>query len=178
MTGQGRGRLSDSSARRLHDSGRRGRAHLTGYGRAVVTLVGRFPASGAVVALLAAVLLVVSMVDCSMTQGHVHMHHTSVVSGVEHVTHSLADDHGHAVTHDALDGHCVAHFDHCLAKAVPRGAAENFASQLLIFALTSAFLAAVGLRGITPGGVRGPPVSRLPVADGRATLTQFCIARC
>ncbi|MBF6338718.1 hypothetical protein IU450_22880 [Nocardia abscessus] len=130
------------------------------------------------VALLAAVLLVVSMVDCSMTQGHVHIHHASAVSGVEHVVLSLADDHGHAVTDDVLDGHCVAHFDHCLAKAAPRGAAENLVPQLLIFALTLAFLAVVGLRGITAGGVRGPPLSRVPVADGRATLTRFCIARC
>ncbi|MGY2123853.1 putative copper homeostasis (lipo)protein LpqS [Nocardia gipuzkoensis] len=144
----------------------------------MVTLAGRFPASGSALGLLAAVLLVVSMVDCSMAQGHVHIHHTSAVSGVEHVTLSLMDEHGPAVTHDVIDGHCVAHFDHCLAKAVPRGAAENLASQLLIFALTLAFLAVVGLRGITPSGVRGPPVSRLPVADGRAMLTQFCIARC
>lgn len=173
MTGQERGRLSGSSVRHLHDSGR---ARLIGYGRAMVTLAGRFPASGSVLGLLAAVLLVVSMVDCSMAQGHVHIHSTS--AGVEHVTLSLADGHGHAVTHDVIDGHCVAHFDHCLAKAVPRGAAENLASQLLIFTLTLTFLAAVGLRGITPSGVRGPPVSRLPVADGRVMLTQFCIARC
>ncbi len=128
------------------------------------------------VALLAAVALVVSMVDCSATRGHRHTH-TSMGSAVEHVTLSL--DHGHAVPAGAMmDAHCPTHFDHCLAKSVLRAAPENRAPQLLIFALISALIGVGSLRGSAASGVRAPPISRLPVAAGRATLTQFCIARC
>ncbi|WP_312884901.1 hypothetical protein [Nocardia barduliensis] len=127
-------------------------------------------------ALLAAVVLVVSMADCSITRGHAHTH-MSMASAVEHVALSHADAHAHALTAGALDAHCATHFDHCLAKSVLRAAPENRAPQLLIFALTSAFLAPENHDG-SAGGVRGPPISWLPVADGRATLIQFCIARC
>ncbi|MGK8503421.1 hypothetical protein [Nocardia asiatica] len=127
------------------------------------------------VALLAALALVVSMVDCSTTRGHSHIH-TSMGSAVEHVTLSL--DHGHAMTAGAMDAHCPTHFDHCLAKSVLRTAPENRAPQLLIFALISALIGVGSLRGSAASGVRAPPISRLPVAAGRATLTCFCIARC
>ncbi|WP_043735427.1 MULTISPECIES: hypothetical protein [Nocardia] len=126
-------------------------------------------------ALLAAVLLVVPMVDCSTARAHAHTH-ASVPAGVEHFAHSISD-HANAVVVDVRDGHCVAHVDHCVAKSVLR-APENFAPQhVLLFALASALVVAVGIRGTAAGGVRGPPIAWGPIAGGRATLTQFCIAR-
>ncbi|WP_041561503.1 hypothetical protein [Nocardia farcinica] len=125
-------------------------------------------------ALLAAVLLIVPMVDCSTAAAHAHA--ASVPAGVEEFAHSMSD-HAHAVVVDVRDGHCVAHVDHCVAKSVLR-APENFAPQhVLLFALVSALVVAVGVRGTTAGGVRGPPIAWGPVAGGRAILTQFCIAR-
>ncbi|WP_280478808.1 hypothetical protein [Nocardia asiatica] len=131
------------------------------------------------VALLAAVLVVVPLINCSVARGEVHIHASAHAGAVaHHLTPSSGGDHVHAVLGDGLDGHCVAHFDHCVTKSVVRGAAENLPPQpLLLFALTSALLAAVAAWGIAPGGVRAPPISRVPVAGGRATLTQFCIAR-
>ncbi|WP_157838486.1 hypothetical protein [Nocardia farcinica] len=130
------------------------------------------------VALLAAVLVVVPLIDCSVARGDVHVHASAHAGAGHHLASSPGGDHVHAVIIDALDGHCLAHLDHCIAKSVVRGAAENLPPQkLLLFALASALLAAVAARGVAPGGVRGPPISRVPVAGGRATLTQFCIAR-
>ncbi|WP_024804093.1 hypothetical protein [Nocardia sp. BMG51109] len=126
-------------------------------------------------ALLAVVLLVVPMVDCSTARAHAQTH-ASVHVGAGHSAHS-ANDHAHAVVVDVLDGHCVAHFDHCVAKSVLR-APENLAPQhLLLFALMSAILVVGGVRRTVSGSVRGPPIAWVPVAGGRAIVTQFCIAR-
>ncbi|WP_280188373.1 MULTISPECIES: hypothetical protein [Nocardia] len=128
-------------------------------------------------ALLAAVLLVVPMIDCSAARGEVHIHASTPEVPAHHLASSSVGDHIHAVIIDSMDGHCFAHLDHCIAKSVVRGAAENLPPQQLLFALASALLVVVAARGIAPGGVRGPPISRVPVVGGRATLTQFCIAR-
>ncbi|UGT70909.1 hypothetical protein LTT66_12470 [Nocardia gipuzkoensis] len=128
-------------------------------------------------ALLAAVLLVVPMIDCSAARGEVHIHASAPEGPGHHLTSSSVGGHVHAVIVDSVDGHCWAHLDHCIAKSVVRGAAENLPPQQLLFALVSALLVVVAARGIAPGGVRGPPISRVPVVGGRATLTQFCIAR-
>ncbi|WP_245663814.1 hypothetical protein [Nocardia arthritidis] len=123
-------------------------------------------------------LVVVPLIDCSVARGDVHVHASAHVGAGHGSTSSSGADHVHAVIIDALDGHCSAHFDHCIAKSVVRGAAENLPPQkLLLFVLVSALLAAVAAGGVAPGGVRGPPISWVPVAGGRATLTQFCIAR-
>ncbi|WP_231390413.1 hypothetical protein [Nocardia sp. CNY236] len=141
---------------------------------AAVRLASRFRPSGSAVALLAAVLLAVLMVDCSMAHDDTH-NHMPRYPAVEHLAVSVADGPLPAAIRSASDDHCPSHFDHCLAKTVLRGVTGNPGPQLLIFALALAVLPSA-LRAFA--GVRGPPISRPPASDGRTTLTRFCIARC
>ncbi|BCK57964.1 hypothetical protein [Nocardia wallacei] len=124
------------------------------------------------VALLAALLLTLPMAHCAEAGG---------VAAPGHHTHAAISaavvDHAHTVAGSPLDIHCVLHFDHCLASPVLRATAETVPAQhMLLLAPAPAVLLVAGADDIFSAGPRDPPC-RLPARGGRATLTQFCIAR-
>ncbi len=122
-----------------------------------------------------AVLLVAPMIDCALLgdAGHLHPTHTSAAG---HVTHSVSADLEHGVI-DLFDDDCGPHMVHCIVKSVlPGTAAGPLLVQLLTLILAVVVVVATALWS-TGGGVRGPPVACLPVADGRDILTRFCISR-
>ncbi|WP_249644256.1 hypothetical protein [Nocardia sputi] len=140
-----------------------------------VSVIGRLRHGSYVAALLMAVLLVAPMIDCALLgdAGHLHPTHTSAAG---HVTHSVSADLEHEVI-DIFHDDCGPHIVHCIAKSVlPGPAAGLLVMQLLTLILSAVVVVATALWS-TGGGMRGPPVACLPVADGRDILTRFCISR-
>lgn len=123
------------------------------------------------VALLAAMLLALPMAHCAEVRGAATGHHPHVAMSAEVI------DHDHAVAAGPLDGHCLLHFDHCIAEPVLRATAETVPAQhMVLLAPAPAVLLVAGADDIFSAGPRDPPC-RMPALGGRATLTRLCIAR-
>lgn len=121
------------------------------------------------VALVLAVLIIAPILDCTLHPADEHTHPAAAPAvGTAHTGHP----HGMSGHFD----HCDQHMTHCVEKSVlPSGGAtvQQLLWMVLLGVITvAAFAPAVaGARGI-----RGPP-GGLPVLNGQAILTNFCISR-
>ncbi|WP_408638782.1 MULTISPECIES: hypothetical protein [Nocardia] len=127
-----------------------------------------------VVALLMAVLLVAPTIDCALLDGEHHLHagvvNTSASTGAAHGHHA-----DHAIGHMTDD--CDQHMSHCIVKSVLPAGAGLLLPLLWLALVGAAAVGAVYLLSTGGGGVRGPPIFRVPVLNGQDILARFCIAR-
>ncbi len=128
-----------------------------------------------VVALLMAVLLVAPTIDCALLDGEHHLHVGAATATATTSTGASHDHHAdHAIGHMTDD--CDQHMTHCIVKSVlPAGA--GLLLPLLWTLVGAAAVGAMYLMSTGGGGVRGPPIVRVPVLNGQDILARFCIAR-
>ncbi|MBF6350214.1 hypothetical protein IU448_14480 [Nocardia flavorosea] len=123
-------------------------------------------------ALTMAVLLIAPIFDCTF---HLADEHSGpVAAAAAPAVGSAYTGHLHGMS--GHFDHCDQHMIHCVEKSVlPSGGAT--VQQLLLMALIGiATVAAVSPAAIGTRGIRGPP-GGLPVLNGQAILTNFCISR-
>lgn len=119
-----------------------------------------------------AVLLVAPILDCTL---HLADEHTApVAAAAAPAVGSAYSGHLHGMS-GHLD-HCDQHMIHCVEKSVlPSGGTVQ---QLLLTVLIGmATVAVFALVSTGTRGTRGPPGGGLPVLNGQAILTNFCISR-
>ncbi|WP_280419723.1 hypothetical protein [Nocardia carnea] len=125
------------------------------------------------VALAMAVLLIAPIVDCTL---HLAEEHSPVAAAsAAPAVGSVYVGHLHGMSNHF--DHCEQHMIHCVEKSVlPSGGA---AAQPLLWTVLSgmATVAAIALVFTGARGIRGPPGRGLPVLNGQAILTNFCISR-
>ncbi|WP_280460457.1 hypothetical protein [Nocardia carnea] len=125
------------------------------------------------VALVMAVLLIAPILDCTL---HLADEHSGPVTAAPApAVGSAYPGHLHGMS-GHLD-HCDPHMIHCVEKSVlPSGGAT--VQQLLLTALIGmALFTALAQVSTGTRGIRGPPGGGLPVLNGQAILTNFCISR-
>ncbi|UGT70956.1 hypothetical protein LTT66_12795 [Nocardia gipuzkoensis] len=169
-----RARYLDLPAHRTDRAYRR-RYEIRGFGRLTVNRIVRLWNGRNIATLLLAVLLIAPVIDCALLGEHAHPHPTST-SAPAHAVHSASVTLDHEVI-DVFHDDCGSHLVHCIVKeTLPAAAAGMLRIQLSTLMLAVLVAVPTALCSAN-GGVRGPPVARLPAAGGREILTQFCIAR-
>ncbi|WP_156052398.1 hypothetical protein [Nocardia carnea] len=122
-------------------------------------------------ALIMAVLLIAPLLDCML---HLADEHTGpVVAAAAPAVGSAHSGHLHGMN-GHLD-HCDQHMIHCVEKSVlPSG--STLQQLLLTVLIGMATVTVFALVSTGTRGSRGPP-GGLPVLNGQAILTNFCISR-
>lgn len=121
-----------------------------------------------------AVLLVAPLIDCTLHGQDEHTH-PPVVAAVEVAlashTHSP-----HAMSGGLID-HCDQHMIHCVEKSLLPSSGATVSPLLWLAFLAATAVVAIALIFTGTREIRGPPVAALPVSNGQAILTNFCISR-
>ncbi len=121
-----------------------------------------------------AVLLVAPLIDCTLHGQDEHTH-PPVVAAVEVAlashTHSP-----HAMS-GGLTDHCDQHMIHCVEKSLLPSSGATISPLLWLAFLAATVVGALALIFTGTRAIRGPPVAALPVSNGQAILTNFCISR-
>ncbi|MGI5220994.1 hypothetical protein [Nocardia sp. CA-290969] len=126
------------------------------------------------VGLLLAVLLVAPLIDCTL---HGHDEHTHPAAGAAAEIALASHSHSpHAMSGGLVD-HCDQHMMHCVEKALPPSGGATISPLLWLVLLAATTVGAIAPIFTGACGIRGPPVAALPVSNGRAVLTNFCISR-
>lgn len=124
------------------------------------------------VALVLAVLIIAPILDCTLHPVDEHTHPAAATAtpavGTAHTGHL----HGMSGHFD----HCDQHMIHCVEKSVLPSGGVTVQQLLLMVLLGVLTVAAVAPAVIGARGIRGPP-GGLPVLNGQAVLTNFCISR-
>ncbi|GAB2723953.1 putative copper homeostasis (lipo)protein LpqS [Nocardia thraciensis] len=125
--------------------------------------------------LVAAVALVVPLLNCADALAATHTH---TASPARQLTAPVEDTPvlGHCARHP-VDMGCPTHFGHCVPDSMLPGDHGIAAPPRLITALVAAVPVPADVSLPSMARPRGPPTARLPVAGGRDILTHFCIAR-
>ncbi|MEV6135917.1 hypothetical protein AB0L63_07610 [Nocardia sp. NPDC051990] len=144
-------------------------------------LTGRFRPAAWALGLLAAALLIASLLHCTLLAADHHAHGTAqhphaAAPPITALVASAVDGSAHAIA-DLDEHHGAPHAVHCFhTPALPATAGSLVPLLLVLFALVTTMVAAAGYL-LDSGGVRGPPVAARHVVSGRVLLTRICIAR-
>lgn len=144
--------------------------------------IGRSRPAGLALAVLAAALLMAPLVHCSIpgigvqSDGAAPHSHTTATQ-ITALVASAVDRPAHAIA-DVGDRHDAPHAVHCvITYALPAAVGSFVPLLLLLSVLVAATVVAAAVYRMGSGGVRGPPVARVPIVCGRVLLTRLCIAR-
>ncbi|NKY36380.1 hypothetical protein HGA13_25410 [Nocardia speluncae] len=121
------------------------------------------------VALVMAVLLIAPILDCTLHLAGEHSPIAAPAAGSAYAGHL----HGVSAHFD----HCDQHMIHCIEKSVLPSGSGTVQQLLWMVLIGSVTVAAIALVFAVARGIRGPPGGGLPVLNGQAVLTNFCISR-
>ncbi|MFI5715778.1 hypothetical protein [Nocardia sp. NPDC051750] len=121
-----------------------------------------------------AVLLVAPLIDCTL---HRQDEHTHPAAGAAVQVALASHSHSPHAMSGGLTDHCDQHMIHCIEKALLPSGGATISPLLWLVLLAATAVGGIALIFTAARGIRGPPVAALPVSNGQAILTNFCISR-